>query len=200
MKKTLLTVVLAFIGMATFAQKGPGFGIKGGLNYNQSGDLTLVETGKNIVEGAEGKAGFNIGVFGQIELPIIYLRPELVYTNAKSSYNLVGGSKDYEVSSLDLPVLVGVHLGPINIFAGPAFQYILSNDLQDFEMEDVKNDFTVGLNLGVGVNLGKLGLDVRWIRGFSENEAEIVTDNTGISNARIDSRPNQIALAASIKF
>ena len=161
MKKTLLTVALAIVGLTAFAQKGTGFGIKGGLNYNQNGDLTyssVVDAGKNVVEGADGKTGFNVGIFGQLELPIIYLRPELVYTNTKSSYNVTGSSKTYEVSSLDLPVLVGIHiLGPMNIFAGPAFQYILSNDLQDFEIEDVKNDFTVGLNLGVGINLGRLG-------------------------------------------
>ena len=201
MKKTLLIVVFAFIGMTTFAQKGTGFGIKGGLNYNQSGDLSFVEAGKNIVRGADGKTGFNIGVFGQLELPIIYLRPELVYTNAKSSYNVAGGSKDYEVSSLDLPILVGIHiLGPMNIFAGPAFQYILSNDFQGFEVEDVKNNFTVGLNLGVGVNLGKLGLDVRWVRGFSENEARFIGENIADISGKVDSRPNQFVFSASIKF
>jgi hypothetical protein len=204
MKKTLLTVALAIVGLTAFAQKGTGFGIKGGLNYNQNGDLTyssVVDAGKNVVEGADGKTGFNVGIFGQLELPIIYLRPELVYTNTKSSYNVTGSSKTYEVSSLDLPVLVGIHiLGPMNIFAGPAFQYILSNDLQDFEIEDVKNDFTVGLNLGVGINLGRLGLDVRWVRGFSENEAEIVTENTNLSYAKIDSRPNQFVFSASIKL
>ncbi|MCG2459445.1 porin family protein [Flavobacteriaceae bacterium F89] len=203
MKKTLLTVVLAFIGMATFAQKGTGFGIKGGLNYNQNGDLTysVGDSGNDIVQGAEGKAGFNVGIFGQLELPIIYLRPELVYTNTKSSYDIDGGSRDYELSSLDLPVLVGIHiLGPINIFAGPAFQYVLSNDMDGFEMEDVKNNFTVGLNLGVGINLGRLGLDVRWVRGFSENEANFIDENVTNISGRVDSRPNQVVFSASIKL
>lgn len=203
MKKTLLTVALAIVGMTAFAQKGTGFGIKGGISYNQSGNLTyssLAEAGKDVVQGADGKTGFNIGVFGQWDLPIIYLRPELVYTNAKSSYNIEGVSKDYTVSSLDLPVLVGINLGPISIFTGPAFQYIMSNDLEDFQITDVENDFTVGLNVGVGLNLGRLGLDVRWARGLSENEATIITDITNISNAQIDSRPNQFVFSASIKL
>lgn len=204
MKKMIVTVVLAFVGMTTFAQKGTGFGIKAGLNYDQNGDFSFVEAGDNIIHGADGKTGFNVGVFGQLELPIIYLRPELVYTKSKSSYKVNAAnsvSKDYDVSSLDLPLLVGVRiLGPLNVFAGPAFQYVLNNDLEDFEIEDVKNDFTVGLNLGIGVNLGRLGLDVRWVRGFSENEAEIVTDNTNLDYGRIDSRPNQFVFSASLKL
>ena len=76
----------------------------------------------------------------------------------------------------------------------------MSNDLEDFQITDVENDFTVGLNVGVGLNLGRLGLDVRWVRGLSENEATIITDITNISNAQIDSRPNQFVFSASIKL
>ncbi|WP_108425730.1 outer membrane beta-barrel protein [Flagellimonas amoyensis] len=199
MKKTLLIAVFALFGTAAMAQSGSGFGIKAGLSYNKNGDLisSVGEGGQDIVEGAEGKAGYHFGFWGKLDFPKIYLRPELVYSKTKSSYDVEGSSQDYDISKLDLPVLLGYKLiGPLHVFAGPAFQYTLKNDLEGLQVEDVKNDFTVGLNAGVGVNLGKLGLDVRYERGFSENEAEIID----IPDGRVDSRPSQVIFALSLKL
>ena len=39
MKKVLLTIALSFACITAFAQTEGGFGIKGGLNYGQNGDL-----------------------------------------------------------------------------------------------------------------------------------------------------------------
>ncbi|MCK0162125.1 outer membrane beta-barrel protein [Allomuricauda sp. F6463D] len=203
MKKTFLVAVLTLIGTAAMAQSGSGFGVKAGLSYNKNGDLisSVGDGGSDIVEGAEGKTGYHFGFWGKLDFPKIYLRPELVYSKTKSSYDVDGDSQDYDVSKLDLPVLLGYKLiGPLHIFAGPAFQYTLNNDLGDIEVEDVENDFTVGLNAGVGVNLGKLGLDVRYERGFSENEAEIIGESVTDISGRVDSRPSQIIFALSLKL
>ena len=203
MKKTLLVAVLALMGSAAMAQSGTGFGIKAGLSYNKNGDLigSIGDAGQNIVEGAEGKTGYHFGFWGKLDFPKVYLRPELVYSKTKSSYDVDGDSQDYDISKLDLPVLFGVKIvGPLHVFAGPAFQYILNNDLGDLEVEDVKNDFSLGLNAGVGVNLGSLGLDVRYERGFSENEARFIGNNITDIEGRVDSRPSQIIFALSVKL
>ncbi|NAY93353.1 outer membrane beta-barrel protein [Muricauda sp. JGD-17] len=203
MKKALVIAVFALMGFTAAAQSGSGFGIKAGLSYNKNGDLigSVGDAGQDIREGAEGKAGFHVGFWGKLDFPKIYLRPELVFTKTKSSYDLDGGSQDYDVSKLDLPVLVGYKLiGPLHVFAGPAFQYTLKNDLGDLEVEDVESDFTVGLNAGVGVNLGKVGLDVRYERGFSENEAAFIGNNITDVSGRVDSRPSQVIFSLSLKL
>nr|WP_299074500.1 outer membrane beta-barrel protein [uncultured Allomuricauda sp.] len=203
MKKTFLVAVLTLMGSAVFAQSGSGFGIKAGLSYNKNGDLigSVGDAGQNIVEGAEGKAGYHVGFWGKLDFPKIYLRPELVYSKTKSSYNVDGASNDYDISKIDLPVLLGYKLvGPLHVFAGPAFQYTLKNDLGDLEVEDVENDFSVGLNVGLGVNLGKIGVDVRYERGFSENEAEFIGNNITDISGRVDSRPSQVIFALSLKL
>lgn len=140
-----------------------------------------------------------MGFYGKLDFPKIYLKPELVYTRTKSNYS---GTADYDVSKIDLPVLLGYKIiGPLSIFAGPAFQYTLDNDLDGFNIDDVENDFTVGLNIGLGVSLGKIGLDVRYERGFSENEANlIINDVTSTVEGRVDSRPSQIIFSASLKL
>jgi len=59
-----------------------------------------------------------------------------------------------------------------NIFIGPSFQYILSSDFSINDLSDVDaKGFTVGLQFGGGIELGKLGIDVRWERGLNTVES-----------------------------
>ena len=46
-------------------------------------------------------------------------------------------------------------LGPINVFGGPALQYILDTDFGNTRVGDIENDFSVGLNFGIGLNLNR---------------------------------------------
>jgi hypothetical protein len=203
MKRTFLLALFAMVSMATFSQKGSGFGIKGGLNYNENGNLiaSVGNAATDIIEGSKGKIGYHVGVFGKIEMLKIYIRPELLYTKTQSSYSVDGTETAFDVTKLDLPVLVGLDLiGPLHVFAGPALEYQLSNDLEGFDINDAEKNFTVGLHAGLGVNLGKLGLDVRYERGFSENESEFISQNVTNIDGRVDSRQSQVIFALSVKF
>jgi hypothetical protein len=92
-------------------------------------------------------------------------------------------------------------IGPIHVFAGPAFQYILDTEYDGITISDVRNDFTVGLNLGAGINLGMLGIDLRYERGFSDNEATFINRNiTTVPTSRVDTRPDQLILSFSLKL
>jgi len=102
------------------------------------------------------------------------------------------------MQKLDAPLLVGIKvLGPVSVFAGPSFQYILDSEFDGITINDVKNDFSVGLNFGIGVNLNKLGIDLRYERGFSDNEATFIGNN-GIDTGRLDTRPDQLILSLSL--
>ncbi|MCW5517306.1 porin family protein [Muriicola sp. Z0-33] len=195
MRRTLLTVAFAIISIAAFAQKDPGFGIKGGLNYNANGDY--FESAEDAANNPDRNVGYHIGVYGKLGNRF-YLRPELIYTKTKSDYD---GDK-FDMSKLDLPVLVGTRvIGPLHVFAGPAFQYILDSDFDGISVDRIDNDFTVGLHIGAGVNLGKIGIDLRYERGFSENEARFINSNiTSVGDSRIDTRPDQLILGLSVKL
>lgn len=195
MKKTILIAALALFGWSASAQSGPGFGIKGGLNYAGNGDF--FNSAENAYSSPDRNIGYHIGVFGKFG-DNIYLRPELVYTTTKSGYD----EGDLKMNKLDVPVLLGIKvIGPLNVFAGPAFQYITNTKFDGVTIDDVENDFTVGLNVGAGVNFGKLGIDVRYERGFSDNEITFINSNlTSLSGDRVDTRPDQIIVSLSLKL
>lgn len=189
MKKVLLVL---FFALGCYQVTNAQFGIKGGINYNNNGDATFSSTGNDVINGAESRSGFHAGILYKINLPVgFYLKPELVYTQVKSEYVYENAKTDYDFKKLDVPVLLGKKvLGFAHAFIGPSFQYIIDDN---FSFSDVSSDdfdkFSVGMQLGFGVEFGKFGADVRWERGLSESEARFVDNNTNIT---IDNRTNQI--------
>jgi outer membrane protein with beta-barrel domain len=195
MKKSLLMAVFALVSLTAFAQKDSGFGIKGGLNYNANGDY--FDAAEDAYKDPSRNVGYHIGLFGKLGNRF-YVRPELVYTKTKSDYD----EDSFDMSKLDVPVLVGTKIiGPLHVFAGPAFQYILNSEFEGISSTEIESDFTVGLHIGAGVNLGKLGIDVRYERGFSANEADFVNSNvTELNPNRVDTRPDQLIVSLSVAF
>ncbi|MBK5210342.1 MAG: outer membrane beta-barrel protein [Flavobacteriaceae bacterium] len=203
MNKRILVLSIALLSTVFYVNAQSGFGVKAGLSYNSNGELSEFgdETTQIYKNDGKGKSGYNVGIYGKIGLGPIYLRPELVYTKTTSEYTLnTGGKEDYKIARLDMPVLVGLKLiGPLSVFAGPAFQYTLTNDFKDIEYDRIDNDFTVGFNFGAAVELGRLGLDVRYERGFNSNEATFIDNNISTSY-RLDSRPEQIIFSLSYRL
>lgn len=190
-------IALLIGGFSVNAQNAE-FGLKGGLNYGATGEYESVNdaTG-DFVNSFDGndKTGFHAGVFAQFEILGIFLQPELMYTELNTDYDTF----EYKLSKIDAPVLLGLNvLGPLNIKAGPSFQYVLDNDLDnsDFKVSDVENDITVGYQLGAGLDLGRLGFDLRYEGAFSENTA-FGLNETAQERFTIDSRPSQWILSVS---
>ncbi|WP_428740371.1 porin family protein [Tenacibaculum sp.] len=204
MKKVVLMIFL-FIGGAQVAQSQIQGGIKAGINYNSD---SFSDVKNDALNGAKSKTGFHAGAWLRINLPVtdLYLRPELVYTQLSNevSYEPAGfaaKTTTYDFQKIDIPVLVGMKfLKVAHVFAGPSFQYILDSDFDINELKQVDSDgFSVGLQLGAGVELGKLGFDVRWERALSDTEANFIDNNAG-QNVNFDTRVNQIILGLSYRF
>ena len=200
--RKLVIAVLLLSGMTAFGQSSH-FGIKGGLNYGSTGELSGI-TDRPI--NGDNNVGYHLGLLGHLEFAGIFIQPELVYTRLTTEYGVrsIGGSSaDYAFSKLDIPLLVGLEiLGPLNVKAGPSFQVVLNNDLDDGNIEDPENTFTVGYQLGVGVTLGKLGLDLRYEGAFQDNDANSIVTASDVSaeGFTIDSRPSQWILSLSYAF
>ena len=191
-KLSCLLVLLTTTLQMSFAQSGSGFGIKAGLNYNANGDY--VNSFNTNIENPDRNIGYHFGVFGKLGNKV-YFKPELVYTKTKSDYD----SGDFDMQKLDAPLLVGIKvLGPVSIFAGPSLQYIIDSEFENIDIDDVENDFSVGLNFGIGLNIDKLGIDLRYERGFSDNEATFLNNNNININNRLDTRPDQLILSLSL--
>ena len=192
MKTTLkagaLVFALVVMYQSAFSQTGGGFGIKGGLNYNSNGQY--FKDAEAIWGDPKNNLGYHLGIFGKINAGPIYIRPELNYTNLKSEVNLV----QLQTRRLDAPVLVGVNLlgSVVSVFGGPSFHYYLEDELRDFDYEK----FNAGYQFGVGLNLGNVGLDLRYERVLNGQTVNI--DN--IFKGDGDFKFQQLILGLSLKF
>lgn len=189
--KAIYLCLLTFLATITIhAQTANGFGFKGGLNYNSNG--SYYESALSAAENPDSNVGFHFGVFAKFG-GFLFAKPELVYTSTKSDYS----DGTFKMHKIDAPLLGGVRLLKfLNVFAGPSFQYIIDSDFDNKNIDNIENDITVGLNIGVGFNLKKIGIDLRYERGFSKNEATIISDN-GINIGTLDTRPEQLILSLS---
>ncbi|GGG29992.1 hypothetical protein GCM10011344_33590 [Dokdonia pacifica] len=201
MKK--LMILILFVSSVTAFGQSAQFGLKGGLNYGSTGGLdTFAPFAENFSIDGDDKVGFHVGLYSKFKLLGIFVQPELVYTRLNTEYSQDGTSADYNFSKIDIPLLVGLDIvGPLNIKAGPSFQLVLNNDLDGLgvAIEDPENSFTIGYQLGAGVQLGRLGIDLRYEGAFQDNDA-ISDTNVQDFGFVVDSRPSQWILSLSYQL
>ena len=186
-----LFLLLLFCSSLAFSQFK--YGVKAGLNYDSFGDLELTELNAENIN-SDTKTGFHVGVFGHFELLTFYLRPELQFSKSDTQFDNNGLS----LQKLEAPVLLGYKiLGPLSVFAGPSFQYILSEKAETLNITAVEENFTVGLQLGTRLQLGRFGLGVRFDRGFTDNEIQILGNNDVDVTGNIDTRQKQWIISLS---
>ena len=179
MKKQIVLCFAFFLTtiFAANAQKN-GWGVTASLIYASNGEL--IDEASSIIDSkGDGGIGFNAGIYGNFNLGLVYIRPKLVYSQTSSSYNVDGtnSSDNFKLSTIDLPVLVGIKIiKPISFILGPAFKYVVTSDMEGLSFESIQNDVTVGLNVGVAVIIGRIGIDLIYDRGFSQNEASFIND------------------------
>ena len=199
MKKSILICCIA-IACSQLTSAQVGFGLKGGVNYNSE---SITNASSDVFEGADSKTGYHAGIWLRFKAPVVgvYIRPELVYTSLKSEVLYKGTTTSYNFQKIDIPVLLGKKFfGVGNLFIGPSFQYILSSDFSINDLSDVDaKGFTVGLQFGGGIELGKLGIDVRWERGFNGIESKFLDVSTDTS-VTFDTRIDQIIFGLSYRL
>lgn len=191
--KLSLCILLVTLGVNSIHAQS-SWGLRGGLNYNSNGDF--LSEASEVYKNPKPNAGYHVGLFKKIDLLGFFLRPELVYTSTSSSYN----GDDLNISKVDLPLNLGSgFIGPTYIFAGPSLQYVLSSEFAGVDTATSLKDITVGANIGLGISLNKINIDLRYERGLTEKEMRFLTQKV-YKEARIDTRQDQLILSLLLEL
>ncbi|MEE9349087.1 MAG: outer membrane beta-barrel protein [Flavobacteriaceae bacterium] len=201
--KNIILVILLFLFSTIYAQESEkfSFGITLGYNYNSNGEYVTNGGFTNITNqfASDKKSGFHGGAYLQHYSNHMYLRPELLYTRTKSNYN----SASFNQSKLEMPLIIGFDIvKPISVFIGGSFQYLLLNEFEGFDAEqiDIENDLSVNFQGGIGVQFHKqFRFSIRFEKGIADNILTIKDDATGILN-QLNTRPEQLILSLSFRL
>ena len=191
--KLSLSILIVILGVNSIHAQS-SWGLRGGLNYNSNGEF--LSEASEVYKNPKSNAGYHVGLFKKIDLLGFFLRPELVYTSTTSSYN----GDDLNMSKIDLPLNLGSgFIGPTYIFAGPSLQYVLSSEFAGVNTASSLKDITVGANIGLGISLNKINIDLRYERGLTEKEMRFLTQKV-YKEARIDTRQDQLILSLLLEL
>ncbi len=170
MKRTFLiiTTLLVFsVGAsAKWFSVGASAGYSTTLNYGQKiGDIFNAKY--NL------QNGFNLGVYMRLGKRL-YVQPEVLYNyttynNEITAAKAAPQNKRYVNSTFDIPVLVGYSFVnrpkfKLRVMAGPRFAFN-AGSTKPQEFEEISQDMRtnrVGLDCGVGIDVWRFNLDVRY--------------------------------------
>jgi hypothetical protein len=210
MKNKLVTILLMSMLTSSVAFSQIKFGIRGGINSSRMNGSTEVNTGDyKITCPNYSVIGYHAGLISQINLFSLFLQPELLYSSIHNDlevYKLNSANPDEAIAvkqtlnRIDIPVMVGIKLKILKLEAGPVASFIISNnsDLKSITSYELQwNKATIGYQAGLGLDVGKIALDVKYEGNLSKLGTGIDIGNT---TASFDTRLNQLIVSIGFFF
>lgn len=123
MKKTLVILLIAIVGLTNYTQAQVTFGVKAGLNL---ADVNGKSEGESIGDESNIKVGFHLGVTADFSLgENVFVQPALLFSTKgfTSEVDFLGTTvkTTASVNYLEVPINIGYKFGDFHVYAGPYF-------------------------------------------------------------------------------
>lgn len=202
MKKSI--AILLFTMMVIPAISQVKFGIKAGAATTTVPEYQ-VSTG-TITPMQDATWGFHGGIFLRAGIGPVYLQPEIYFATNTYEYNVqtnsVSDILDQSFNRIEIPVLLGLKLGPVRLNAGPSATVPIGRPsalINDPNWDDIYRGTTFGYQAGVGVDIfNTITLDARYGGSLSERFGDSV--QIGNTDFRLDERQPSLILSLGIMF
>ncbi|QNF33482.1 PorT family protein [Adhaeribacter swui] len=167
MKKLILFLVL-LVSVGYSAQAQFSLGIKGGLS-SSGVDVKNAKNTINQLKDADNITGYHLGVFTRAKFNNFFLQPEAYFATSGGRLkqtDLQNNTID-EVKArftrLDVPVMAGFSfLKVARVQAGPVASVLVGSKIGDQRIKDYLNKTDWGFQVGAGLDISNLTLDVRY--------------------------------------
>ena len=207
MKRSILSAIaILFLALGTEAQIRYGF--RAGMSSTNLSSETIQANGVSLaVKNAD--YGIHLGLFARGKLTDRwYVQPEVVFNSSRVNFkvtDLSEGLVDKVLSetyrNLDIPFMLGYKLGPLRLEAGPVGHVYMASksELEDnvTGYEKRFNNFNMGYQAGVGLDIWKILLDLRYEGNFTKFGDHI---RIGGQNVKFADAPTRWVLTAGFSF
>ena len=154
------------------------------------------------------KYGFHGGAFMRLTLFGIYLQPELLFSTRTNEYTVknvqtsASSIVKQNFNKLDIPVMLGLKLGPVRLNAGPAASLLINSPKDLINHPDFKNMYsrmTFGYQAGLGLDiLNTLTIDLRYEGSLKRYQNQI--ENLEGTTFNLDDRANAFLFSVGLMF
>ena len=212
MKKSILIVLSAFIMFPAFSQVK--LGLKAGLSTTnlKMEDVKTLTSGETqyVVDAIkEAKYGFHGGAFVRFSMLGFYVQPELLFASRTDEYTIADVDnpaseiiKKQQFNQLDLPIMLGLKVGPVRLNAGPSARLLINSPkdlIDDPDFKTMYNSLTFGYQAGMGIDIIKrLTIDLRYEGSLQKYQTQI--ENVAGTKFTLDDRPNAFLLSVGLMF
>jgi len=156
----------------------------------------------------QGEYGYHLGVWTQIQLGTFIIRPELVFNSNRATFRIFDQDDpdimdqvlEEKYQYLDLPVMLGVKTGILRINAGPVAHVFLNSTSDLFDFADYEENFsavTFGYQAGVGVDIWKFNVDLRYEGNFTNFGSHLTFSGR---DYEFSNRPNRLIGSVGYRF
>lgn len=203
-------IFIFFCGLVSLNAQTNTFriGIKGGISKYDYGlselDITDPKITLNILDKS---IGFQGGAVVQIKLSKFLIQPEVIFNSNKVNYSVTDSqfhlldtllSETYR--DIDIPLMLGFKSGILRLNVGPVAHIHLSSTSELFAVDSYSQKFDklkYGWQAGIGLDIWKIMIDIRYEGNFSKFGDHIVIDGKRYSFA--DS-PTRLLVTAGLLF
>jgi len=188
--KKLLTISMLAMGMLFIAQQADAqlfrFGIKGGVNISNIKNMTTLAA----FEDTQSYTGYHGGIFLGAKFAIVSVQADVLYSVQGVSLLETGSTADFvdlENTYINVPLMAKIHFIPLmNIQAGLQYSFLTKSVLDgsaDYPIDgttpiNIKDQFSGGdaaILIGLGFDISKLVIDLRYNVGVSDNNSALPT-------------------------
>ncbi len=178
MKRYSLALLFVFLTVGMANAQLFKFGIKAGVSSSKV-KFSDVDLGNNLIA-KEGSSitGMHFGLVSRVQLLGFFVQPELYFSSTGGDIKIVDNTtgvveavKTQKFNKIDIPVLVGWKFGPARLGFGPVASIMLSDKavLKEYTGYDEQfNKATFGYQIGVGLDIWKIGFDLRYEGSLSK--------------------------------
>jgi hypothetical protein len=214
MKKIIALAFVVLLSIPAFSQFN--FGLKAGVSTTSLSMPTI----KTITSGtttftvdalSNAKYGFHGGAFVRLTFFGVYIQPELLFSTRTNEYTVTNVTTQsapvayvakQSFNKLDIPVLLGLKLGPLRINAGPVGSLLINSPKSIITNPDYKNNYnkmTIGYQAGLGFDLlNFLTFDLRYEGNLKKYQNQI--QNLTGTKVNLDDRPNAFLFSVGVMF
>jgi hypothetical protein len=206
MKKALFALIFlsSLQVSAQFNRKLVFVGVRGGANFSnlKTEGLTISKPGASVQDffknNTANRTGYVVGAYARIGRKL-FIQPEVLLSSKGGTFEIFkNGSTtpvnvDVKFSQIDIPVLIGLKLGPLRLNAGPMASLNvgqgsqLGDALKVYTTQNINKTIqqaTFGYQAGIGLDIRSFNLDLRYEGGLS-NISQLNLQSNAQFNSRV---------------